>query len=127
MFSQNINIFKIPLLGLRFGNNSLILSLLPQKYPIFQNNTLGIQFQQRQFNPIAFASKVSIFKIPLLGFGFGNDHLILLLLHKKYQVFQNTSLGIQILQRPFNPIAFASKVSKFSKYLSWDSNLATTV
>ena len=41
--------------------------------------------------------------------------------------FQNTSLGIQIWQQPFNPITFVSKVSKFSKYLSSDSDSATTV
>ena len=77
MFSQKYQNFQnTPLLGFKFGNDHLILPLLPQKYQKFQNT-------------------------PLLGFKFGSDHLILSLLPQKYQNFQ--------------------------KYLSWDSNLAVTI
>ena len=74
-----IQIFKIPLLGFKFGSDRLILSLC---------------FKSMQ-----------IFKIPFFGFKFGNNRLILSLLLQKFPKFQNTSLGIQIWQRPFNPMS----------------------
>jgi len=42
-------------------------------------------------------------------------------------IFQNTSVGIQTWQQPFNPIYFSLEVSNFSKYFSWDSNSAMTI
>ena len=66
-FLKNIKNFKIPLLGVKFGHDCLILSLLHQKYQNFHNTSL-------------------------LVFKFGHDRLILSLLHQKYQIFQNNSL-----------------------------------
>ena len=90
MFSQNIKVFKITLLGFKFHNNHLLLSIFISNYQSFQNTSLGIQIWQQPFNPISFASKV-------------------------YQDFQNTFLRIQIRQWPFNPITFASKVFQVFK------------
>ena len=56
--------------------------------------------------------------MPLLGFIFGGGCLILSLLPQKYSSFQNASLKIYIRWWSFNLVSFASKISKFSKYLS---------
>ena len=86
---------------------------------------LGIQIWPWPFNPISFASKYKNFhNNSLFGFRFGHDCLFLSLLHQKYQNFQNTSLGIQIWPRPFNPISFASKAKLFKTPLSWDSRFS---
>ena len=45
----------------------------------------------------------------------------------KYQGFQDTSLRIQIWQRPFNPTSFISKYQGFQNISSLDSDLAETV
>ena len=95
--------------------------------------SLGIQIWPWLFNPIFFAKYQNFQNASLLGFKFGHDHLILSLLPQKYHIFQDTSLlGFKFshdslilslfwdsnLAGPFNPISFASKISKISKYLS---------
>ena len=81
MFSQNIKVFKMPLLGFIFGDDRLILSLLPKYYSSFQNASLRTYIRRQSFNLISFCLKyIKVFKMPLSGFIFDGSHLILSLL-----------------------------------------------
>ena len=71
------------------------------------------------YQNVMFSEKYPNFQnTSLLGFKFDSHCLILSFASKVSKFWKYLSLWIQIQQWPFYPISFASKVKKFSKYLS---------
>ena len=71
------------------------------------------------YQNVMFSEKYPNFQnTSLLGFKFDSHCLILSFASKVSKFWKYLSLWIQIQQWPFYPISFASKVKKISKYLS---------